>query len=68
MLDFFFKGGPYVWLILFFALLIVVLSIKKAIKLFSKQNMSEEQLDSGANAIIFWGSISTSSTFTPFSQ
>ena len=51
-------GGDYMYLILLFAIIILGLSIKKAIDLFGKQNLSRPQMESGINAIVFWGGIS----------
>jgi len=51
-------GGDYMYLILLFALIILGLSIKKAIDLFGKRDLSQLQLESGINAIVFWGGIS----------
>ena len=58
MLDFFLSGGQMMWLFLLIALLIVYLTIKKAIQLFSGKDLPKPILESGINAIIFWGSIS----------
>jgi biopolymer transport protein ExbB/TolQ len=58
MIDFFVSGGQMMWLFLIIALLIIFLSIKKAIQLFGKNELPTAVLESGTNAIIFWGSIS----------
>jgi len=58
MVDFFLSGGEMMWLFLLIALLIIYLSIKKAIQLFSKKDLPGPVLENGINAIIFWGSIS----------
>jgi len=58
MLDFFQNGGLMMWLFLLIALLIIYLTIKKAIQLFGGQDLPKASLESGTNAIIFWGSIS----------
>jgi biopolymer transport protein ExbB/TolQ len=58
MFEFFIKGGHYMFLLLVFAIIIIGLSIKKVVDLFGKQNLSQAQLESGINAIAFWGGIS----------
>ena len=57
MVNFFLSGGPMMWLFLLIGLLIVYLSIKKAIQLFSGRNLPKPALENGINAIIFWGSV-----------
>ena len=57
MIEFFLSGGQMMWLFLILAILIVFLSVKKAIQLFGKQDIPQSLLESGTNAIIFWGSI-----------
>ena len=58
MLTLITQGGHHMYFLLLFAIIIIGLSIKKAIDLFGKQNLSQSQLESGINAIIFWGSLS----------
>jgi len=58
MIQFFNEGGPYMWILLLIALTIIGLSIKKSIDLFAKQTSDKIQLESGINAILFWGFIS----------
>ena len=58
MFTFFIEGGDIMWLLLILLIVIVVLFIKKLIMLFNKENFSRHQLESGINAIIFWGGIS----------
>jgi biopolymer transport protein ExbB/TolQ len=58
MIDFFLSGGPMMWLFLVIALLIIFLTIKKALQLFGNQDLPPAVLENGTNAIIFWGSIS----------
>ena len=58
MVNFFFSGGSMMWLFLIIALLILYLSVKKAIQLFGKNKLPGPVLENGINAIIFWGSIS----------
>jgi len=59
MVRTFFEGGAFMWLILIIAISIVILSIKKVIDLFARTNLNQQQIESGLNAIIFWGAIST---------
>ena len=58
MLTFFHQGGIFMWPLLILAIVIVVLSIKKAIDLFLKTDDNIERHEIGINAIIFWGGIS----------
>ena len=58
MLFFFRAGGPYMWLLLFLAIVIVALAIKKTIDLFSKKTKQPIKLESGINAILFFGVMS----------
>ena len=57
MLEFFIEGGPFMLLLLILAIVIIVLSVKKAIELFGKNDLNKARLESGINAIIFWGGI-----------
>ncbi len=58
MLRFFLSGGLFMWPLLFAVIAILILSIKKAFELFGKKDLSQARLESGINAIIFWGGIS----------
>jgi len=58
MLDFFHQGGIFMWPLLVLVIVIVVLSIKKAIAVFLKADDDIERHEIGINAIIFWGGIS----------
>ena len=58
MWSFFMQGGFYMWFLLVFAGIILGLSIRKAIQLFGKKSADPHQLESGLNAILFWGGIS----------
>jgi len=58
MFQFFIEGGSFMWVLLLIALTITGLSIKKAIELFGKRSLDKMQLESGINAILFWGFIS----------
>jgi biopolymer transport protein ExbB/TolQ len=59
MFRLFFEGGIFMWPILIIAISIVILSIKKAIDLFGRTDLNQKQLESGLNAIVFWGAISS---------
>ena len=54
----FIQGGIYMWPLLLFAIIIVVLSIKKIVDLFFKKDLNQLQLESGINSILFWGGMS----------
>lgn len=58
MFTFFIKGGVYMWPLLLFAIIIIVLAVKKAIDLFVKKDINHFQLEKGINAILFWGGMS----------
>jgi hypothetical protein len=58
MLQFFSLGGSFMWLLLVFAIVIVGLTLKGIIQIFSKEQKYSAQLENGANAILFWGFIS----------
>ena len=58
MIQFFREGGEMMWLFLLLVLLIVYLSIKKLIQLYGKEDLPKSTLETGINAIIFWGAIS----------
>ena len=58
MIQFFREGGEMMWLFVLLVLLIVYLSIKKLIQLYGKEDLPKSTLETGINAIIFWGAIS----------
>jgi len=58
MITFFIEGGPMMWLLLIIAIIIAVLSLKKGLQLFGKNESTRSTLENGINAIIFWGAIS----------
>ena len=58
MLKLFMEGGFCMWPLLLFAIIILVLSIKKIIDLFFKTDFSQAKLESGINSILFWGGMS----------
>jgi len=57
MIQFFMEGGMMMWFLLILAILILALSIRKAIQLYGKQELPKTVLENGINAIIFWGAI-----------
>lgn len=57
MIQFFREGGGMMWVFLILALLILYLSIKKALQLYGKETLPKNVLETGINAIIFWGAI-----------
>jgi hypothetical protein len=58
MLQFFMNGGPFMFILLFLFVLILVLSVKKVIDLFADKETNPALLEKGVNAIIFWGAFS----------
>ena len=58
MLNFFIQGGSMMMLLLILAIIIIVLSIRRVIELYGKRDLNPVKLESGINAIIFWGVIS----------
>jgi len=58
MFTLFMQGGFYMWPLLLFAIIILVLSIKKIIDLFFNPTLSHVKLESGINSILFWGGMS----------
>lgn len=57
MIQFFMEGGFMMWLFLILAILILYLSIRKAIQLYGKQELAKPALETGINAILFWGAV-----------
>ncbi len=58
MLQFFIQGGMYMWPLLAFAVVILVLAVKKIIDLYIRTDLPAQNADSGINAILFWGVMS----------
>ncbi|MBC8182442.1 MotA/TolQ/ExbB proton channel family protein [candidate division KSB1 bacterium] len=58
MIEFFFRGGYMMWLLLLTAIVILILTVKKVIDLFVNQNLPSNKLENGINAILFWGATS----------
>jgi biopolymer transport protein ExbB/TolQ len=57
MIQFFLSGGMMMWILLAITILIFILSIRKAIQLYGKPEHSKSVLETGINAIVFWGAI-----------
>ena len=58
MLQFILQGGEMMLFLLILAIIIIVLSIRRIIELYTKKDLNKVKLESGINAIIFWGAIS----------
>jgi biopolymer transport protein ExbB/TolQ len=58
MIRLFVSGGPYMWVLLVLALVILGLTVKKVVDLFARNARSPEILARGVNAILFWGCVS----------
>jgi len=58
MLNFIMQGGEMMLFLLILAIIIIVLSIRRIIELYTKKDLNKVKLESGINAIIFWGAIS----------
>ena len=58
MIQFFREGGEMMWLFVLLVLLIIYLSIRKLVQLYGKEDLPKSTLETGINAIIFWGAIS----------
>jgi len=59
MLHFFRMGGPFMWIHLILAIVILFLFVKKIIELFIQKVTDTDVLKKGVNAILFWGVFST---------
>ena len=57
MIQFFMDGGMMMWFLLIIAIVILALSIRIAIQLYGKQEIPKAVLETGINAIVFWGAI-----------
>ena len=55
MIKFFMSGGVFMWIHLLLLALIIYLSVKKSSDLFFKANKPAAELETGINAILFWG-------------
>ena len=58
MFSLFFSGGPMMFIQLLLVIVILVLTTKKALELRKHIENRQVKLESGINAIIFWGAIS----------
>ena len=58
MMRFFIQGGPFMWPLMIFAIVVLALIIKKTMDFFRVQSLTPQKLESGINAILFWGFMS----------
>lgn len=58
MVEYLKNEGVYGYSLLALAILIIALSLKKIYHLFIKKDLNPAQLESGLDAILFWGGIS----------
>lgn len=58
MFYFIHAGGHFMWLLLILAIVILVLSVRKIIQLFITKKVDGAGMETGINAILFWGGIS----------
>jgi len=56
--GYFVEGGPFMWLLLFFLIAIIVISAKKGFDLFLRKTDDDYKLEKGINAILFFGFLS----------
>jgi len=56
--NIFIAGGPTMWLLLIFSLTIVALTVKKSIDLYGVSTKQSTKLETGLNAIIYFGGLS----------
>ncbi|KPK94081.1 hypothetical protein AMJ80_05600 [bacterium SM23_31] len=58
MVKFFHEGGPFTFLLLLLAIVVVVLSVKKTVELFiQNRDPLSPGMENGINAILFWSGI-----------
>jgi biopolymer transport protein ExbB/TolQ len=57
MMKLFVEGGLYMFPLLVLAVVILVLTIKKALDLFVREGLDRERLERGLGAILFWGCV-----------
>ena len=58
MFTYFTMGGEFMWIQLLLFLTIIILSTKKIYEFFLKKDLLKNRLNTGLNAILFWGVIS----------
>lgn len=58
MLQLYVAGGPYMHLLALLAIVVLVLSVKKAVELSGEGARDRERAVRGVDAILFWGGIS----------
>jgi biopolymer transport protein ExbB/TolQ len=57
MLKLFVEGGLYMFPLLILAVVILVLTVKKALDLFVREGLERDELERGLGAILFWGCV-----------
>ena len=58
MFELIHTGGPFMLPLVIFLVIILALSVKKTIDLFGGKERNRIKLESGINAILFWGALS----------
>ena len=58
MMRIFSEGGPFMWPLLVFAIVVVVLTVRKAPEAFGRKEADAVKGEGGVNAILFWGCMS----------
>jgi len=58
MKDLILTGGVWMYPMILMSFVVIVLSVKKGLVLFRKNNLTSNQLEKGMNAILFWGATS----------
>lgn len=58
MLYYFQAGGIFMWLLLALLIVVLALSVVRALQIFSSKEKNKKQLESGVNSILFWGAYS----------
>ena len=58
MVQFFLEGGPFMWVLLIIAIVIVVLAMTNGLQLYSDKEKNKGKLENGINSILFWGGFS----------
>ena len=55
-MEYMLRGGPTMWAILLLAIVIAILTLKNAVRLFVERK-ADAQVKSSVNAILFWGAV-----------
>ena len=64
MMQLFVDGGLYMFPLLVLAVVILALTVKKALDLFVREGLERDQLERGLSAILFWGCVAASAGAT----